>query len=53
LIVRTDRGQHLVELARSRGVLEFREAPVGNLERLKKAALNKKRTGAKELDRQI
>jgi len=49
VIVRTDAGQKLVELARSKGVLEFREVPEGNLEKLKKASLKKKRTGAENL----
>jgi coenzyme F420 hydrogenase subunit beta len=46
LIVRTEAGQELVALARSNGVLEFRDVPEGNLERLKKAAQKKKNTGA-------
>jgi len=49
VIVRTDTGQKLVELARSKGVLEFREVPEGNLEKLKKASLKKKRNGAENL----
>jgi coenzyme F420 hydrogenase subunit beta len=43
VIVRTARGAELLELARRRGVLEFREVPAGNLERLKAASLRKKR----------
>lgn len=46
VIVRTKRGSDLLELARSRGILEFREVPAGNLEKLKAASLNKKRTAA-------
>jgi coenzyme F420 hydrogenase subunit beta len=49
VIVRTPMGVRLMERARIRGVLEFREMPAGNLERLKKAALNKKRTAVKNL----
>jgi coenzyme F420 hydrogenase subunit beta len=49
VIVRTEAGQKLMALAQSKGVLEFREVPEGNLEKLKKASLNKKRTGAKHL----
>ena len=49
VIVRSQTGQELMDLARSRGVLEFREIPQGNLERLKKASLNKKRTALKNL----
>jgi coenzyme F420 hydrogenase subunit beta len=43
VIVRTELGRDLLELARRRGVLEFRDPPVGNLEKLKAASLNKKR----------
>ena len=43
VIVRTPIGQELLELARAKGLLEFREMPEGNLERLKRASLNKKK----------
>jgi coenzyme F420 hydrogenase subunit beta len=43
VLVRTKRGMDLLELARSRGVLEFRPVPEGNWEKLKAAALGKKR----------
>ena len=46
VIVRTELGLELLELARRRGVLEFMEVPVDNLEKLKAASLNKKRTAA-------
>jgi coenzyme F420 hydrogenase subunit beta len=49
VIVRTAAGQKLIELARSKGVLEFREVPEGNLEKLKKASLKKKSTGAENM----
>jgi coenzyme F420 hydrogenase subunit beta len=49
VITRTSRGEELIDLARSRGLLEFREVPEGNLERLKEASLNKKRVAAKNL----
>ncbi len=49
VIVRTDLGRDLLELARRRGVLEFRDPPVGNLEKLKAASLNKKRSAEKWL----
>jgi coenzyme F420 hydrogenase subunit beta len=49
VIVRTRAGQELLDLARSRGFLEFRDMPGGNLERLKSASLNKKRTGIRNL----
>jgi len=49
VIVRTPAGQNLLDRARSRGLLEFREMPEGNLERLKKASRNKKRTALQNL----
>ena len=48
VIVRTEAGQKLMALAKNKGVLEFREVPEGNLERLKKASLNKKKAGAEK-----
>jgi len=48
-IVRTQQGHDLIELAKIRGLLEFRDVPDGNLERLKQASLNKKRTAIKNL----
>jgi coenzyme F420 hydrogenase subunit beta len=49
VIVRTQIGHELIELARSLGLLEFRNVPEGNLEKLKKASMNKKRTAVKNL----
>jgi coenzyme F420 hydrogenase subunit beta len=49
VIVRTETGQKLIDLARQKGVLEFREVPEGNLERLKKASLSKKKAGEEKL----
>ena len=49
VIVRSQIGQDLIELARSRGLLEFRDVPEGNLERLKKASMSKKRAAVKNL----
>jgi coenzyme F420 hydrogenase subunit beta len=49
VIVRTQIGQELIEIARSKGLLEFRKVPEGNLERLKKASMNKKRVAVKNL----
>ena len=43
IIVRSKTGQDLLDLAKSRGVLEFRDLPEGNLEKLKRASMNKKR----------
>jgi coenzyme F420 hydrogenase subunit beta len=49
LLVRTARGEELVELARKTGVLEFKEVPAGNLDKLRRASLGKKRTGVRNL----
>jgi coenzyme F420 hydrogenase subunit beta len=46
VIVRTRRGSDLLEIARRREVLEFREVPAGNWEKLKAASLAKKRAAA-------
>jgi coenzyme F420 hydrogenase subunit beta len=46
VIVRTKRGSDLLELARRKGVLEFRKVPAGNLEKLKAASLSKKRAAS-------
>jgi coenzyme F420 hydrogenase subunit beta len=42
VIVRTTLGEQLIDTARSRGMLEFRDVPEANLDKLKRAALNKK-----------
>jgi coenzyme F420 hydrogenase subunit beta len=49
VIVRTPLGQNLLNLAREKGLLEFREVPEGNLSKLKTASLGKKRTAVKNL----
>jgi coenzyme F420 hydrogenase subunit beta len=49
VIVRTQMGQELIERARTKGLLEFRDVPEGNLEKLKKASMNKKRMAVKNL----
>jgi coenzyme F420 hydrogenase subunit beta len=49
VVVRTGTGLELMERARERGVLEFRDVPEGNLETLKNAALKKKKTAVKNL----
>lgn len=49
VIVRSDKGASLLELARLKGVLEFREVPAFNLDRLKKASINKKRMGIENI----
>lgn len=49
VVVRSDAGRRLMELAVERGVLEFLDVPEGNLERLKKASQGKKRTAIRNL----
>jgi coenzyme F420 hydrogenase subunit beta len=49
VIVRTPQGQKLLNLAKEKGLLEFREVPEGNLPKLKTASLGKKRTAVKNL----
>lgn len=49
VIVRSPAGERLLAMARAKGILEFREVPEGNLERLKQAALNKKRAALHNL----
>jgi len=50
VLVRTEKGRALLDLARSRGVLEFKEVPPGNLDRLKTASLGKKNTCVAQLE---
>jgi coenzyme F420 hydrogenase subunit beta len=49
VIVRTPMGQKLLNLAKDKGLLEFREVPEENLPNLKKASLGKKKTAVKNL----
>jgi len=49
VIARTEAGLELLALARSRGLLEFRDLPEGNLEKLKTSSLNKKRAAVRNL----
>jgi len=49
IIVRSARGEELLELARRRGVLEFRDPPATALDKLKGASLGKKRTAVRTL----
>jgi coenzyme F420 hydrogenase subunit beta len=51
LIVRTENGRELVELAVKRGILELREAPSESLKELKDAAINKKKNALKNIIR--
>lgn len=47
VIVRSALGAELLELARSRGVLEFREVPEGALDKLRTASEDKRRNSAR------
>jgi coenzyme F420 hydrogenase subunit beta len=49
VIVRSEKGQQLLDLAREKGVLEFKEPPETGVDKLKGASLGKKRTGVKNL----
>jgi coenzyme F420 hydrogenase subunit beta len=49
VIVRTEAGQQLLDMALARGVLESRNVPDGNLSRLKDASMNKKGRGEEKL----
>lgn len=49
VIARTALGLELMELARKKRLLQFREVPEGNLENLKTAAMHKKRTAIRNL----
>ena len=43
VIVRSELGRRLLDLARDKGVLEFKAVPEGNLEKLRTASANKKK----------
>ncbi len=49
IIVRSEKGEALLELARKQGVLEFKDAMEGGLEKLRKASFGKKRTAVQNL----
>ena len=49
LVVRTEKGRELVDLAIKKGVLEVREAPAASLKELKDAAVNKKKEALKNI----
>lgn len=51
VLVRTDMGRQLLELAKAKKILEFREVPEGNLDRLKQASMNKKAEAVRRLAR--
>ena len=49
VIVRTEAGQALIDLARRKGVLEFRDPPAGVLDELKAAARDKKKASLEKI----
>jgi len=49
VLVRTEAGQKLMDLAKDAGALEFREAPAGAMDKLKQASMNKKRRALEHL----
>lgn len=49
VLVRTEKGQALFDLAVRKGVLECKDVPEGNLDKLRRASLGKKRTGVGNL----
>jgi coenzyme F420 hydrogenase subunit beta len=49
LIVRTEKGGELIDLAVKKGVLELREAPAESLKELKKAAVKKKKIALRNI----
>lgn len=49
VMVRTSLGEQLLDLAKKKNLLEFREVPEGNLAKLKTASLGKKKTAVKNL----
>ncbi len=54
VIVRSTAGEALLALAREKGILEFKEVPPENLDKLKAAAMGKRRRGESNLsDREV
>jgi coenzyme F420 hydrogenase subunit beta len=49
VIVRSSLGQQLLDLAKRKGVLEFKDVPAENIEKLKNASAKKKRACLKNL----
>lgn len=49
VVVRSKRGDDLLQLARTKGLLEFHEVPEGSLEELKRAAWEKKKSALKNI----
>lgn len=51
VIVRSEKGEKLLNLAREKGILEFKEVPETGLEKIKNASLSKKRKGTDYLSK--
>lgn len=49
IVVRSEKGEQLLKLAREKGVLEFKDPMEGGLDKLRKASLGKKRTAVRNL----
>ena len=49
VIVRSEKGEQLLKLAREKGILEFKEVPETGLDKIKNASIGKKRSGLKYL----
>ena len=49
VIVRSEKGEQLLKIAREKGVLEFKEVPETGLDKLKGASMGKRRNGEKYL----
>lgn len=47
VIVRSEKGENLLNLAREKGILEFKEIPENGLDKIKNASLGKRRNGTK------
>jgi coenzyme F420 hydrogenase subunit beta len=53
VIVRSKTGEHLMNLAKEKGILKFKDVPPENLAKLKSAAMGKQRNGQSNLRRLI
>lgn len=49
VIVRSEKGERLLKIAREKGILEFKDVPEGGLEKLKGASAGKRRSGEQRL----
>ena len=53
VIVRTEKGEQLLNLAREKGILEFKEIPETALEKIKNASLGKQRNGIEYMNNHL